>query len=170
MTTPSIPPPSWAGGQEEYGDHGQYYDHQDVEQQPHVDEKSQENRLPPKQGADDEEEEDMDALIASLEENEVVAEQDDVEDDAMAPMIVPDELISTDINYGLTNQEVQARLKKYGYNRLSEEKENLVLKFMMFFVGPIQFVMEVSLIGAANLSLFFSLPFSIWLTNTFFGF
>jgi hypothetical protein len=27
---------------------------------------------------------------------------------------------------------------------MKEEKENLILKFLGFFVGPIQFVMEVS--------------------------
>jgi hypothetical protein len=29
----------------------------------------------------------------------------------------------------------------------TEEKENLILKFLGFFIGPIQFVMEVSLPG-----------------------
>jgi H+-transporting ATPase len=30
-------------------------------------------------------------------------------------------------------------------NQMKEEKENLILKFLGYFVGPIQFVMEVSL-------------------------
>ena len=29
-------------------------------------------------------------------------------------------------------------------NQMKEEKENLILKFFGYFVGPIQFVMEVS--------------------------
>jgi hypothetical protein len=29
-------------------------------------------------------------------------------------------------------------------NQMKEEKENLILKFLGFFIGPIQFVMEVS--------------------------
>ena len=46
---------------------------------------------------------------------------------------------------GLTEQEVQARRRKYGLNQMKEEKENLILKFFSYFVGPIQFVMEVSI-------------------------
>jgi H+-transporting ATPase len=33
----------------------------------------------------------------------------------------------------------------------SEEKENLFVKFLMFFVGPIQFVMEAAALLAAGL-------------------
>jgi H+-transporting ATPase len=36
-------------------------------------------------------------------------------------------------------------------SRHTEEKENLVLKFLMFFVGPIQFVMEAAAVLAAGL-------------------
>ncbi len=30
---------------------------------------------------------------------------------------------------------------RYGLNQMKEEKENLILKFFGYFVGPIQFVM-----------------------------
>jgi H+-transporting ATPase len=50
----------------------------------------------------------------------------------------------TDTRTGLTNAEVISRRKKYGLNQMKEDKENLILKFLMYFVGPIQFVMEVS--------------------------
>ncbi len=50
----------------------------------------------------------------------------------------------TDVTTGLTTPDALARRKKYGPNQLKEEKENLYLKFMSFFVGPVQFVMEVS--------------------------
>lgn len=56
---------------------------------------------------------------------------------------VPDELLRTSSVQGLDIAEVYHRRKKYGYNRMKEEKENLILKFLFYFVGPIQFVMEV---------------------------
>ncbi|KAL4780837.1 hypothetical protein BJX76DRAFT_364067 [Aspergillus varians] len=55
----------------------------------------------------------------------------------------------TDVTTGLSNHEASARRKKYGPNQLKEDKENLYAKFMSFFVGPVQFVME----GAAILAL-----------------
>lgn len=48
-----------------------------------------------------------------------------------------------DIVYGLTAIEVLQRRKKHGFNQLKEAKENFFFKFILFFVGPIQFVMEV---------------------------
>lgn len=54
------------------------------------------------------------------------------------------ELFETDTTQGLSDAEVILRRRKYGHNRLKEEKENLLIKFCMFFVGPIQFVMEAS--------------------------
>ncbi|BCS18964.1 plasma-membrane proton-efflux P-type ATPase [Aspergillus puulaauensis] len=55
----------------------------------------------------------------------------------------------TDITTGLTTPDALTRRKKYGPNQLKEGKENLYLKFLSFFVGPVQFVME----GAAILAL-----------------
>lgn len=94
---------------------------------------------------DDDEEEDLDALIEELESHDGdVNVDDEVSDDPSAPRPVPEELLQTDTRTGLTDSEVIARRKKYGLNQMKEEKENLVLKFFSFFVGPIQFVMEVS--------------------------
>ena len=45
---------------------------------------------------------------------------------------------------------------RYGLNQMKEEKENLILKFLGYFVGPIQFVMEVSF-------LFYAVSFTICL-------
>jgi H+-transporting ATPase len=56
----------------------------------------------------------------------------------------------TDLTTGLTEEEVAARRKQYGPNQLKEEKENLYLKFLSFFVGPVQFVMEVSDTGRST--------------------
>ena len=52
--------------------------------------------------------------------------------------------MATDTRHGLTSEEVLVRRRKYGMNQMKEEKENLILKFFGYFVGPIQFVMEVS--------------------------
>lgn len=93
---------------------------------------------------DEDEDEDMDALIEELESQDGNFDEED--EDATEPggsRPVPPELLSTDTRIGLTEDEVLNRRKKYGLNQMKEEKENLILKFLGYFVGPIQFVMEV---------------------------
>lgn len=95
----------------------------------------------------DDEDEDMDALIDELESQDGHQENEDGEgDDAAASALraVSEDLLQTDTRTGLTEVEVHARRKKFGANQMKEEKENLILKFMGYFIGPIQFVMEVS--------------------------
>jgi H+-transporting ATPase len=94
---------------------------------------------------EDEEEEDMDALIEELESQD--GHMDEVDEESTEPggaRPIPEELLQTDTRIGLTDAEVTVRRKKYGLNQMKEEKENLILKFLGYFVGPIQFVMEVS--------------------------
>jgi H+-transporting ATPase len=94
---------------------------------------------------DEEEEEDMDALIEELESQDAGVEEE--EEEGAQPggaRTVPEELLQTSTRDGLTSAEVLQRRKKYGLNQMKEEKENLILKFLGFFIGPIQFVMEVS--------------------------
>jgi H+-transporting ATPase len=50
---------------------------------------------------------------------------------------IPEEWLTTDIKKGLTNAEVETRRKKTGFNELATEKENLLLKFIGYFMGPI---------------------------------
>ena len=57
--------------------------------------------------------------------------------------VIPEDMLQTDTRVGLTSDEVIQRRRKYGLNQMKEEKENLILKFLGFFVGPIPFVMEV---------------------------
>lgn len=92
----------------------------------------------------DDEDVDMDALIEDLESNngDVIEEEGDVE--AGGPKPVPEELLQTELTIGLSEAEVIQRRKKYGLNQMKEEKVNHFLKFLGYFVGPIQFVMEVS--------------------------
>ena len=92
---------------------------------------------------DDEVDEDVDALIEELESLDP--------DDGLEAEIetigvarpVPEEMLQTDPRVGLIEPEVVARRKKYGLNQMKEEREKLFMKFLGYFVGPIQFVMEV---------------------------
>lgn len=103
-----------------------------------------EEKKPPLPEEEDEDE-DMDALIEELESQDGHIDIEDDEDgEPGGARPVPDELLTTDTRHGLTDAEVVARRKKYGLNQMKEEKENLILKFLSYFVGPIQFVMEVS--------------------------
>lgn len=89
---------------------------------------------------------DMDALIEDLESLDGHVDEDyGHSDDFVSPRPVPDELLQTNPRTGLTDSEVLVHRKKYGLNQMKEETENLFLKFLSYFVGPIQFVMEVRL-------------------------
>ncbi|KAK9332744.1 hypothetical protein V1520DRAFT_222134 [Lipomyces starkeyi] len=106
-------------------------------------------KLPVAEAEDDDE--DIDALIADLESEEGNPLDDEEVEAGQSARPVPEELLQTDPRYGLTSDEVTARRKKYGLNQMKEEKENLVLKFLMYFIGPIQFVMEAAAVLAAGL-------------------
>jgi H+-transporting ATPase len=111
-------------------------------------EKSQHDDAAPaattKKPEDEEEDEDMDALIDELESQDGHAEEEEEEQDNPAVgRVVPEDQLQTDTRIGLTEQEVLIRRKRYGMNQMKEEKENLILKFLGYFIGPIQFVMEV---------------------------
>lgn len=49
----------------------------------------------------------------------------------------PDDWLETQLKAGLTTQEADSRRAKAGFNELTTEKENLFLKFLGFFTGPI---------------------------------
>lgn len=95
---------------------------------------------------EEEEDEDMDALIDDLESQDGHVEDAEEEEETVAGGARPvaEDMLQTDTRIGLTETEVAARRKKYGLNQMKEEKENLILKFLGYFIGPIQFVMEVS--------------------------
>ncbi|MCJ1481502.1 plasma membrane H+-ATPase [Schaereria dolodes] len=95
---------------------------------------------------DDEEDEDIDALIDDLESQDGHAEEAEEEEETEAGGARPvaEELLQTDTRVGLSDAEVLSRRKKFGLNQMKEEKENMILKFLGYFIGPIQFVMEVS--------------------------
>ncbi|KAI9664221.1 MAG: hypothetical protein M1831_002400 [Alyxoria varia] len=51
--------------------------------------------------------------------------------------VPPDEWMETDMNRGLSDGDVTSRRKQSGWNELTTEKENMFLKFIGFFRGPI---------------------------------
>lgn len=55
---------------------------------------------------------------------------------------VPDEWLEADIKQGISNNDVESRRKRFGYNEISTDKENLFIKFLMFFTGPILYGMS----------------------------
>jgi H+-transporting ATPase len=116
------------------------------------DEKHENNGVPMKpveeqeeEEEEEEEDEDMDALIDELESQDGHAEEEEEEGETTPTggRVIPEDQLQTDTRIGLTEQEVFYRRKKYGMNQMKEEKENLILKFLGYFIGPIQFVMEV---------------------------
>ena len=129
----SVNPTAASGPPGHLGIHSEF----DAEKQPAA--------LGEKQADDDEDIEDIDALIDDLESQ--VGDEEEYDDDAApgsSARPVPEDLLQTDTRNGLTTAEVEQRRKRYGLNQMKEDKENLILKFLMYFVGPIQFVMEVS--------------------------
>lgn len=95
--------------------------------------------------ADEDEDENMDALIDDLESQDGQVEEEEENTEAGGARPVPEELLQTDTRVGLSEADVITRRRKFGLNQMKEEKENLILKFLGYFVGPIQFVMEVGL-------------------------
>ncbi|CCF58934.1 hypothetical protein KAFR_0F03380 [Kazachstania africana CBS 2517] len=114
-------------------------------------------KYPEKQAQSDiESEEDIDALIDELQSDQDV-EKEAYEEEGTShargsARPVPEEMLQTDPSLGLTTEEATRRRKKFGLNQMSEERESLMVKFLLYFVGPIQFVMEAAAILAAGLS------------------
>ncbi|KAJ6101438.1 hypothetical protein N7499_001068 [Penicillium canescens] len=64
---------------------------------------------------------------------------------------VPYAWLGTSLEDGLNDEEVIVRRKKYGWNVMKEAKRNHFLKFLSFFMGPVQWVMEAAVILAGGL-------------------
>ncbi|HUX79439.1 MAG TPA: plasma-membrane proton-efflux P-type ATPase [Alphaproteobacteria bacterium] len=52
--------------------------------------------------------------------------------------------IKTDVSKGLTDKEAVLRLQKYGDNALPEKHQNLLLKLLSYFWGPIPWMIEAA--------------------------
>jgi Cation transporter/ATPase, N-terminus len=55
---------------------------------------------------------------------------------------------------GISHEEAQKRLSEYGPNAIEEKKENLFFKFLLYFWGPIPWMIE----AAAVLSIIYNWP------------
>lgn len=88
--------------------------------------------------------EDIDLLIAEVEEEDGKEPEAEVVSiaDGTGPGYQAD-LLNTDVNMGLDDAQVIAARRKYGRNCLKEQRQSHLIKFLMLFVGPVQFVMEV---------------------------
>jgi H+-transporting ATPase len=53
---------------------------------------------------------------------------------------------------GLTNELAENRLQEYGYNAMEEKKESLFKKLLVFFWGPIPWMIEIAALLSAFLS------------------
>jgi hypothetical protein len=98
----------------------------------------------PDQSTSRETAEDIDLLIAELEEED----GNEPEPELIAIAIAQDTgyhagLLETDLNLGLNDAEIIAARRKYGRNHLKQEHRSNLFKFLKLFVGPVQFVMEV---------------------------
>lgn len=54
--------------------------------------------------------------------------------------VTPTDWLNTELRDGLNTMEVERRRKSAGWNELSTEKENMIIKFIGFFRGPILYV------------------------------
>lgn len=89
-------------------------------------------------------EESLDALIIELEEED--GKEADPEVLTIGPggdRPIPPSLLQTDPSQGLSESEVISSRRKYGWNKMKEERRSNLVKFLMLFVGPVQAVMEV---------------------------
>jgi H+-transporting ATPase len=152
----TIPSGGLAQGQENHpGTHG-FHDNNDHDTHGDAHDAGAPQTVNEKAPADEGDDEDIDALIAELESEDGDLEEEEGEHEpGMSAKPIPEELLNTDTRKGLTSQEVIDRRKKFGLNQMAEEKENLFKKFLGYFVGPIQFVMEVRF---TSIGLTFRLP------------
>ncbi|KAJ3003578.1 plasma membrane H+-ATPase [Thoreauomyces humboldtii] len=109
-------------------------------------------------------EDDLDELLRNLAaEAGSSAEQKSDEDDEgnadgpHAVINIPTEYLNTSERDGLSSEEAEKRKRKFGANQLAEHKENMLLKFLSFFAGPIQYVMFAAAVLAGGLQHFVDL-------------
>ncbi|KAF5254362.1 hypothetical protein FANTH_847 [Fusarium anthophilum] len=96
----------------------------------------------------------------------------DAQEEPPAKKGTPDAWLETDLTAGLASDEVERRRQVTGWNELVSEKENMVVKFLGFFQGPILYVMEVAALLAVGLGdwVDFGVIVGILMLNAFVGF
>ncbi|MCO5560825.1 hypothetical protein L7F22_014445 [Adiantum nelumboides] len=83
----------------------------------------------------------------------------------------PASWLETDMTRGISESDVHKRRSMFGFNELESPSENLFLKFLGFFKGPILYVMElaVALAGGLREWIDFGVIIAILLLNAFVG-
>ncbi|KAF0355465.1 H+-ATPase [Gigaspora margarita] len=83
-----------------------------------------------------------------------------------------EELLQTEPTKGLSSEEVQNRLERFGRNELAEVKTNPFLKFLSYFTGAIAYLIELAGIFAAVVQdwLDFGVIVGLLIVNAFIGF
>ena len=89
--------------------------------------------------------EDFDKLLADLEAEDRDEKPVEEHTEIGTPQNIPDALLQTEPTQGLSDAEVKNRRSTYGPNQLKEQERSHIKHFASFFVGPIQFMMMVSL-------------------------
>ncbi|XP_021755229.1 ATPase 7, plasma membrane-type-like [Chenopodium quinoa] len=87
-------------------------------------------------------------MASKLEETREAAEDVDLEN---VPIEEVFESLQCTRN-GLSSDEVEQRIAKYGYNKLEEKKESKILKFLGFMWNPLSWVMEIAALMAIALA------------------
>ncbi|KAI7896813.1 plasma-membrane proton-efflux P-type ATPase [Mucor mucedo] len=81
-------------------------------------------------------------------------------------------MLHTDPSTGLSSTEVAERIEKFGLNELPERKKNPIIKFLLYFTGPIAYLIEIACIIAAVVGdwLDFGIIFALLVINALIGF
>ncbi|KAI1432032.1 E1-E2 ATPase-domain-containing protein [Xylaria sp. CBS 124048] len=84
----------------------------------------------------------------------------------------PPSWLETDIRSGIDNAAVEERRRSFGWNELVSERDNLPLKILGYFTGPILYVMEIAALLALGLQdwIDFGVILGILGLNAFVGF
>ncbi|KAI0453345.1 E1-E2 ATPase-domain-containing protein [Xylaria acuta] len=84
----------------------------------------------------------------------------------------PDSWLETDIRSGIAGSLVEERRKRFGWNELMSEKEDMLAKIFGYFTGPILYVMELAALLAVGLKdwIDFGVILGILALNAFVGF
>ncbi|KAI0172465.1 plasma-membrane proton-e [Hypoxylon sp. FL1284] len=84
----------------------------------------------------------------------------------------PEAWLETDIHQGLSSAQVDERRRRYGWNELTAETENMFAKILSYFQGPILYVMEIAALLAVGLNdwIDFGVICGILCLNAFVGF
>ncbi|KAI0600577.1 hypothetical protein F4775DRAFT_582539 [Biscogniauxia sp. FL1348] len=84
----------------------------------------------------------------------------------------PEAWLETDIHRGVASSDVEERRRRFGWNELVAEKENMLAKMFGYFTGPILYVMELAALLAVGLGdwIDFGVILGILGLNAFVGF